>query len=61
MTYRPLVEASGFMQVAHAMRHDEIETVLYERVPLERAFPVREEKDFVIQPDHVLAAGPPSS
>jgi hypothetical protein len=52
MTYRPLVEASGFMQVAHVMRHaegdpwNEIETVLYERSPLDQAFPVRSQGYF---------------
>jgi len=52
MTYRPLVEASGFMQVAHVMRHaegdtwNEVETILYERSPLDEAFPVRSQDDF---------------
>jgi SAM-dependent methyltransferase len=52
MPYRPIIEGSGFMRAVHSMRHDaghpwtEIETILYERIPLETAFPVRDESDF---------------
>ncbi len=50
--YGPLVEASGIMEPIHRLRHDDgdewnaIDTVLFEKKPLDTAFPLRRPDDF---------------
>ena len=52
MDYRRLVEASGFMRCVASFNSNEgdewrvVRTSLFEKTPLDKAFPVREEADF---------------
>jgi SAM-dependent methyltransferase len=52
MSYRPMVESTGFMRCLASFYHREddewgvVQTLLFRKIPLEQAFPVRKESDF---------------